>query len=378
MTNDTLYSVVKISLSICFVICLATLLAGCAKVELKVSHSDELPTVEVVNVFEPTGESNVRSSFRLGEGSALIGTEETADIFRTDDGGMSWNKVFDGGDAWGIADVRNYIRAQDGNIYITTTEPALVGRSSDNGDTWEIVYRAPASRTVGLKQLDNGTILVGLRRSENNKTSIIRTEDYFKTTEWIPVSPDEPRQNTTCFGYWGGPEVLVGVGYEGSGKIYKSSDFGRTWNKKADIEGPRDMMDFFKAGDTIYALTSAIGTLYKSIDGGETWEKAHQFWTNGFLGQCLPFEWKGKTYHIISATDQSESVYRHLVMISADNGQTWTEWANLVSEAMGLVKSSKDSGGGASNLAVIGKDRIIVGVGNHAVQGRVYTLKVSD
>lgn len=359
---------------------LSVLFSGCdVKVDISADFGPgELPTVEVVNVFEPVGESNVRSSFQVAEGSALVGTEETADIYRTKDGGLTWDKVFDGGDTWDIADVRNYIRGKDGNIYITTTEPALVGRSTDDGSSWEIVYRAPSSRTVGLVQLDDGTILVGLRRSENDKTSIIRTGDNFASSEWIPVSADEPRQNTTCFGYWGGTDVLVGVGYEGTGKIYKSTDNGRTWSKKADLEGPRDIMDFFKAGDTIYALTSGIGTLFKSTDGGETWEKAHQFWSKGFLGQCVPFEWKGHTYYIMSATDQTEKVYRHLVMISADNGKTWTEWVNLVSEAMGLVKSSKDSGGGASNLAVIGKDRIIVGVGNHAVQGRVYTLKVSD
>lgn len=359
---------------------LTTLFSGC-DVQVDVStefDSKKLPAVEVVSVYEPVGESNVRSSFQVGEGVALFGTEETADVYRTTDGGMGWEKVFDGGDAWDIADVRNYIRGKDGNIYITTTEPALVGRSRDDGDSWEIVYRAPSSRTVGLVQLDDETILVGLRRSENDRTSIIRTEDLFETTEWIPVSRDEPRQNTTCFGYWGGNEVLVGVGYEGTGKIYKSTDYGKTWSKKADLEGPRDIMDFFKAGDTIYALTSGIGTLFKSSDGGETWEKGHQFWSKGFLGQCVPFEWNGHTYYIMSVTDQSEKIYRHLVMISADNGETWTEWVNLVSEAMGLVKSSKDSGGGASNLSVIGKDRIVVGVGNHSVQGRAYTLKVSD
>ena len=49
-----------------------------------------------------------------------------------------------------------------------------------------------------------------------------------------------------------------------------------------------------------------------------------------------------------------------------------------VSETKGLVKSSKDSGGGASNLCVISPDTIVVGVGNHAVQGRAYTVLVGD
>ena len=76
------------------------------------------------------------------------------------------------------------------------------------------------------------------------------------------------------------------------------------------------------------------------------------------------------------ATDQSEETYRHLVLISGDGGATWHEWIDLASESMGAVYSSKDSGGGASNLSVISGDKIVVGVGNHSVQGRVYTLRV--
>jgi photosystem II stability/assembly factor-like uncharacterized protein len=350
---------------------------GSAILAGEVTHG-RFPSVELVQVFEPAGESNVRSSFHLAEETGLIGTEETGDIFKTEDGGMSWRKVFDGGDEWGIADVRNYIRAQDGNIYITTTEPAKVARSKDEGENWELVASAPASRTVGLVQLDNGTILVGLRRSENNLTSIIRSEDYFKSFEWIPLSKNEPRQNVTCFGYWGGSEVLAGIGFEGSGKIYKSNDNGLTWTRKAEFPDARDLLDFFKTGDDIYVLASGIATLFKSSDGGESWSKAYQFWSKGFLGQCVPFEWGGRSYLLMSATDQTESTYRHLVMISDDGGATWHEWINLLQETKGIVHGQNESGGGASNLRVLSENSIIVGVGNHAVQGRAFTLRVSS
>lgn len=338
---------------------------------------DVIPSATIVNIFEPEGESNVRSSFRVAEGVGLIGTEETGDIFKTTDGGMTWTKVFDGGDDWDIADVRNYIRANDGNIYITTTEPGTIGRSEDDGETWSIMATAPASRTVGLVQLDDGSILVGLRRSKNNLTSILRSEDHFATFDWIPVDEEAPRQNTTCFGYWGGSTVYAGVGFEGSGKVYQSNDYGRTWTRKAEFPGARDLMDFFKSGDDIYVLASGIATLFKSEDKGETWEKAHQFWPKGFLGQCVPFFYGGKDYLIMSATDQSQPIYRHLVMISDDGGDTWHEWINLLEVAKGKVLNAKESGGGASNLAVISEDTIIVGVGNHAVQGRAFTLKVT-
>lgn len=363
---------------------LALLLAGCtfadpeAPVPLEAAAAGRFPPVEQVHVFEPVGETNVRSSFGNSEGWGLIGTEETGDIFKTEDGGLSWRKVFDGEEQWGIADVRNFLRGQDGSIYITTTEPATVARSRDQGESWNIIARPQASRTVGLVQLESGTLLAGLRRSENGKTSIVRSEDYFETFEWLPISDTEPRQNVTCFGHWGGSVVLAGIGYEGSGKIFKSTDDGQTWAKKAEFPEARDLMNFFKAGDAIYVMASGIGTLFKSEDEGETWIRDRQFWSKGFLGQCVPYEWEGRGFLLMAATDQTNEVYRHLVLISDDSGESWYEWLDLLEEKKGKVFSARDSGGGASNLAVLSKNTIVVGVGNHAVQGRAFTIQVAN
>lgn len=326
------------------------------------------PSVEVVSVFEPEGESNVRSSIRLADDAGLIGTEETGDIYKTEDAGLTWRKTLDGGDAWGIADVRNFLRAQDGHLYITTTEPATVARSIDEGESWEILARPQSSRTVGLVELDSGIMLVGLRWSENDRISIVRSEDQFGSFDWLPLSTTEPRQNVTCFGYWGGADVLAGIGYELSGKIFRSTDEGLTWSKQAEFPDARDLMGFFKDGDTIYVLASGISTLYRSSDGGESWSEARQFWSKGFLGQCVPFRWEGKTLWLMSATDQAQSEYRHLVLISDDPAGEWFEWIEL----------ARDTSGGASNLAVLSDDTVVVGTGNHSAQGRAFTLKVGD
>lgn len=350
------------------------LLGGCSKPKVEGLSGVEsapargFPSVEIVNVFEPPGESNVRSSFRLTEGVGLIGTEETGDIFKTEDDGRSWRKVWDGGEVLDIADVRNFIRAQDGHIYITTTEPATITRSRDEGETWDMLTEAPGSRTVGLVELDDGTILAGLRRAEKKMTSLVRSEDHFESFEWVPVSTEDDPQNVTCFGYRGGPEVLAGVGYEGSGKVFKSTDYGRTWRKKAEFPEARDLMNFFSVGDDFYVLASGVATLFRSSDGGETWEKAHQIWSRGFLGQCVGFERNGKSYWILSATDQTEKPVRHVLLISDDPAEVWNEWIQL----------GTDDTGGANNLALLSPDTIVVGAGNHAAQGKVFTLSISD
>ncbi|MFC7339464.1 hypothetical protein ACFQY0_19885 [Haloferula chungangensis] len=333
------------------------------------AEAGRFPSVQITRVFEPDGESNVRASFRLAEGKALIGTEETGDLFKSVDSGVRWTKAVDGGDEWGIQDIRNIIRARDHHLYATTSEPALVLRSTDEGESWEVMCKPKSSRTVGIIQLDDGAILVGLRRSENDKTSIIRSDDGFKSFDWIPVSEEKKQQNTTCFHSLGGSSVLSGVGYEGSGKIYKSVDSGRTWKKTGEFEEARDVMAFYQEGSRIYVLTSGIGTLFVSEDEGESWAKSRQFWKQGFIGSTATFAWHGKSYRVIPATDQTETVPRHVVLISDDLGKSWFEWVWLV------VDLDEKQGGGASNCAVISKDTIIVGVGNHAVQGRCYTLK---
>ena len=337
-----------------------------------------LPVAEVVAVLEPAGESNVRSSISLGSGVGLVGTEERGHIYRTDDAGLTWRKIFDGGAAWRIADARNFLRGADGHLYLTTSEPGLVARSADEGVSWEVLARPRASRTVGIVELDDGTMLVGLRRSENGRTSILRSTDRFATFAWLPVSTTAPRQNVTSFGYWGGDVVFAGVGFEGAGTVYRSPDRGLTWTPVAEFAEARDLIGLQRSGDTVRVFASGIATIYATRDEGATWFREHQLFPRGFIGQIVPFEWAGRSFLVMCATDQSAPVYRHLLLISDDAGASWHEWVNLSREAAGKVLNANESGGGASNLSVLSADTLVVGVGNHAVQGRAYTVRVRD
>jgi len=360
----------RLVLNICAVVMMLALPA-CAQTDKAIEAAGSemarhLPGIKIVNDFAPPGESNVRSSFGLADDVALIGTEETADIYKTVDAGRTWRKIVDGLDEWDINDVRNFIRAKDGRLYATTTEPALVLRSEDEGESWSVVAKARASRSVALTQLDDGTILAGLRRSENGRISIIRSEDGFETFDWIALSDELPRQNVTCLIDLGGGVVLAGVGYEASGKLFKSTDAGKTWKQTADFPDARDLMSFIRIGQRVYVTASGIATLYVSEDEGESWNKAHQVWEKGFLGESATFTRNGRTYYILSATDQRAEIKRHVLLISVDAGASWQEWIEL----------AKDSSGGASNVTLVNENTLIVGTGNHSAQGHVYTLEI--
>ena len=332
------------------------------------SATNRFPRVRIAHTFAPPGESNVRSSFRLADGVALIGTEETGDIYKTTDAGQTWRKTIDTDERWEVSDIRNFIRAQDDTIYATTSEPATILRSLDEGETWSLLTKPAASRTVALVQLDGGAILAGLRRSENNKISLVRSEDAFATHDTVVLSDDLPRQNVTCLLDLGDGLVLAGIGFEASGKIFRSTDAGLTWTQTADFPDARDLMNFFREDEQIYVMASGIATLFKSDDAGVTWSKAHQVWEKGFLGQSAVIEHDGRRYRLLSATDQRVKPIRNVVLISDDAGDTWHEWIELAT----------DKSGGASNLAVIDDHTVIVGTGNHAVQGFIYTLKIGE
>jgi len=234
------------------------------------------------------------------------------------------------------------------------------------GESWDVAAEAPASRTVALTQLDDGTLLIGLRRSENDRISVLRSTDGFETFDWIALSDTLPRQNVTCLIGLGRGVVLAGVGYEGSGKVFRSTDSGRTWRQTAEFPDARDLMSFFRIGERVYVTASGIATLYASDDGGETWRRVYQAWSEGFLGEAAAFEHNGHRYHVLSATDQRAEPHRHVLLISDDDGASWREW----------VEFGSQPSGGASNLAVIGPKTLIVGTGNHSVQGHVYTLRL--
>src|SRR5690606_30528675 len=98
------------------------------------------------------------------------------------------------------------------------------------------------------------------------------------------------------------------------------------------------------------------------------WSLHTQIWEKGFISDFEELEWSGATYHLLCGADQRDpEAFRHVVLISADDGKTWQEWIEL----------QQDSTGAASNLTVDGTT-IIVGAGNHSAQGRAFVLKVVE
>lgn len=326
------------------------------------------PLWELVQRLEPAGESHVRSTFALSASGALAGTEETADVFKTTDAGRTWRKTFDGGDAFRVQDIRTFIRAQDGTLYASTSGQGDILASTDEGETWRLIQSLPAWRTVGMAQLQDGTLLVGTRKDESGETSLYRSRDGFATVERIALATPQ-QQNVTTIYPLGESRALAGVGFDGTAKVFLTTDSGRTWRQVADFTGTADIMDFIAVDDALYAATKSTATIYRSTDGGETWTPHAQIWERGFLGTFDRLAHGDREYLLLAGSDQRERErIRHVVLISADQGATWHEWAEL----------QLDVTGAASNLTVLGNHTVLVGTGNHSAQGRLFVLAVDD
>ncbi|MFO7724323.1 MAG: sialidase family protein [Oceanipulchritudo sp.] len=325
-----------------------------------------MPGYAIVGVLEPEGESNVRCGFALPGEHILIGTEETADVYKSEDGGRRWRKTFDAGDAFEAQDIREMIRAGDGALYASTSGKGDILKSLDGGESWQMANTIAAWRTVGILELSDGTLLAGARMDESGETSVYWSRDGFATLTRVGL-PTLEQQNVTCFHDLGGGRVLAGIGFDGTAKIHKSEDSGKSWREVADLEGTYDIFDFTEAAGGLLASTKSTATIYRSGDGGESWVPHFQAWEKGFLGTFARFEWQGHRYLVLSGSDQRDpDRYRHCLLISRDGGETFEEWIELMASGSG----------GASNVTMAGKETLVVGVGNHSVQGRAFTVRL--
>jgi photosystem II stability/assembly factor-like uncharacterized protein len=201
---------------------------------IRVARSD--PTT----VYVGTGSDGIRSNVITGKG-----------VYKSTDSGQSWSHV-------GLEDVGQIgaveIDPRDPNtVYVAAIGHAFgpserrgVYRSRDGGVNWErVLFVADSVGAVDLELVpdDPSTVIAAMWRAERKPWSIIS-------------------------------------GADGVGGIYKSTDYGDSWEKKttglpAGLIGKIDLAVTPANPNIVYALVEAIDEeegLYRSGDRGETWE----------------------------------------------------------------------------------------------------------
>lgn len=214
------------------------------------------------------------------------GPNEERGVFRTRDGGASWEKVLYIDEDTGCSDLDMDLsnpRILFAGMWTFRRLPwhftdggrqTAVYRSTDGGDTWQkldVAGDAPMARIgVAIAQSDPTTVYV-ISEIPDLEGSLWRSDDRGET--WRIVSTD-PNINFRPFYYAdmrvdpNNPEVLYAL----SGRLSKSKDGGRTWERIAnDVHGDHQAL-WIDPLDSERVISGTDGGFQLSFDGGETFD----------------------------------------------------------------------------------------------------------
>lgn len=188
-------------------------------------------------------------------------------------------KTIDGGISWETIDDHNFTSA----IYFINQDTGYVGgafgnvyRTEDGGNSWVIqsIDSLAYSHIRDIKMVSADTIFVSMSFNSGLYYGIFRSFDGGESWEIIKQSDIEGYLTMHFFdngyGY-----VLESNWNSVSSNIFKTDDFGITWNEIAAIEDITGEIYFI---DTLLGFIGGVATgysptfVYKTTDGGILWD----------------------------------------------------------------------------------------------------------
>jgi photosystem II stability/assembly factor-like uncharacterized protein len=322
-----------------------TLIAVCAICLLAAAAPDPLAQIQLRNIGPQV------SGGRLG---AVAGTDSDSSLYyagaagggvwKTTNAGQTWTPVFDLQDVQSIGAIAIDPKNED-VVWVGTGEGAPrndviqgdgIYRTDDGGKTWHHVlalHNALVARIL-IDPQDPQRVLAGVLGdpfADSVDRGVYRTLDGGKTWQkTLYVSPSvgvsdmdaavrEP--GVVYAGMW--RYRRTGWSSESgstNGGLYKSTDFGATWQRLGPMRAAGRIGIAIAPGDPkrIYALIeSKYGLLRRSDDGGLTWRVV----SNNTLIDERPFYY---THIYVDPLDQNHvwALSVHLA-VSRDGGNTW-------------------------------------------------------
>jgi len=198
-------------------------------------------------------------------------------LYRTDDAGRSWRKLFDGN----VRAIK--VDPTDDRVVYVGTEPVRLYRSEDAGDTWEEIVSLQNLPEDTRRKL--GQPPASARDYENPRFRHGRQEWTFPIPPHIGhiteiyVRPDDPK------------ELWLAIEHGG---IARSLDRGATWD---DASAGIDYLDIHKVirmpvRENLYLASSARG-FYASSDPVTGWTRAENGVDRNYFHEMLTLETEG-------------------------------------------------------------------------------------
>ncbi len=283
-------------------------------------------------IYVGTGEADMRSDIAQGDG-----------MFRSDDGGRTWTRI-------GLRDTQQIgkivvdpndrdrvLVAALGHPYGPNAERGVF-RTTDGGLTWQkVLYKddATGATDIVLKPGDPSVVYAAMWQTRRPPWSVYPPSNgpgsgLFRSrdggTTWTAVTgggfPEKPGNIGLAFAP-SRPDRLYAMVDAPEGGLYRSDDGGATWTRAS---GDRRLWGrgwYFgdvavepKDPDTVYALNTA---LYRSKDAGRNFvpvrgapggDDYHELWIDPFAPERR-----------ILGTDQG-------AIVSLSGGRTWSSWYN--------------------------------------------------
>ncbi|ANM31351.1 hypothetical protein ABI59_19885 [Acidobacteria bacterium Mor1] len=305
--------------------------------------SDSLPFVSVSNLaVDPSAPDTIYAVL----GDHVWYGPQSAGIYKTTDGGASWNPTsltFDYTAAIRVYDLLidpaapgTLLAATSAGVY-RTTDGFASHTQVFNTDTRDLEYRPGSSSTVYLAAY--GFAASDVWKSEDGGAT------WTKKSNINPFLPAELSIATTA----ADPDMLA---INSGGQFYMSGDSGESYTGGVAIGSGGPIMISQTDADRIY---SGFVSIFRSIDGGGTWAQA----TNWYFDGVFP-EVHADQRNVATNPLKPDSIYwcndGGIYELDEAAG-TWTEWsdgliimqyyriANSQSNPTVLIGGTQDNGG---------------------------------
>ena len=195
----------------------------------------------------------------VSRGDLRVAVGDRGRIFRSDDGGASWEEV-----PSPATRLLTAVDALDGERLLAVGHDATVIGSRDGGRTWEMLRTDPEEEAplLDVLYLDiDHAVAVGAYGL------FLETFDGGVTWEYRDVDEEGPHLYGVALGADG---ALYLAGEFGS--LLRSEDLGDTWTR---LPSPYagTFFDLLAAGDGSLLVCGLRGHLFRSVDGGESWQE---------------------------------------------------------------------------------------------------------
>jgi photosystem II stability/assembly factor-like uncharacterized protein len=204
-----------------------------------------------------------------GHARDRTGKNQETFVFRTEDGGESWERLtlYDGQEHVpdfvdiGFADANNGWLLSGGDLVLRTT---------DGGESWEPVEPLPRGWGRTLLVLGPDAVMVG--GTSTNGRQINVTTDGGRTWRNSTVTSDG-RDHVVDLAVVpdGSFFAVIASAMQNHGGVYRSDDGGRNWTAVVDGKEPLHAIAFSGSGQNGVAAGDKVA--YSTTDGGSTWRR---------------------------------------------------------------------------------------------------------